>query len=58
MACGDDNNGNNNAEERVRQVPVETVTIELDQFNDFIRLTGTVEAIEDAVISAETSGRI
>lgn len=54
MACGEDKNGNNNAEERVRQVPVETVIIELDQFNDFIRLTGTVEAIDDAVIDRKS----
>ncbi len=58
IACDEANNANNNAEDRVRQVPVETVAIELDDFNDFIRLTGTVEAIDDAVISAETSGRI
>ena len=58
MACGEEKNENNYAEERVRQVPVETIIIELDQFNDFIRLTGIVEALEDAVISAETSGRI
>ncbi len=41
-----------------RQVAVETVVMEPHQFNDFIRLTGTVEAIEDAMISAEVSGRI
>lgn len=58
VACSEEQNGNSNNDDRVRQVPVETVTIEMDEFNDFIRLTGTVEAIEDAVISAETSGRI
>lgn len=42
----------------VRLMPVETVTITTDNFNDYIRLTGTVEAIEDATISAETPGRI
>ena len=41
-----------------RVMPVETVTIETDSFDDYIRLTGTVEALEDATISAETSGRI
>lgn len=46
-------NGNN-----VRTVAVETITIVEDAFEDYIRLSGTVEAIEDAVISAETSGRI
>lgn len=42
----------------VRTVAVETITIVEDAFEDYIRLSGTVEAIEDAVISAETSGRI
>lgn len=56
-ACGETNNSDNN-EERVRLVPVETVTIELHDFDDFIRLTGIVEAIDDAIISAESSGRI
>ncbi len=48
--------GSNNG--GVRLMPVETVTIVQGEFEDFIRLTGTVEAIDDAVISAETSGRI
>lgn len=56
-ACenGDENDRNGND---VRLIPVETVTIVKDRFEDFIRLTGTVEAIDDATISAETSGRI
>jgi membrane fusion protein, multidrug efflux system len=56
-ACenGDENGQNAND---VRLMPVETVTVEKDRFEDFIRLTGTVEAIDDATISAETSGRI
>jgi len=45
-------------QERTRLVAVETITMESDSFEDFIRLTGTVEAFEDAVISAETQGRI
>lgn len=59
FACAEieDENANNN-DDRVRQVPVETVTIEVDEFNDFIRLTGVAEAVDDATISAETSGRI
>ncbi|MCC5941188.1 MAG: efflux RND transporter periplasmic adaptor subunit [Balneolaceae bacterium] len=47
-------NNNNGA----RLMPVETVTIVEGDFEDFIRLTGTVEALEDATISAEASGRI
>ncbi len=45
-------------QDRTRLVAVETITMEPDSFEDFIRLTGTVEAFEDAVISAETQGRI
>lgn len=45
-------------QESTRLVAVETITMEPDNFEDFIRLTGTVEAIEDAVISAETQGQV
>jgi membrane fusion protein, multidrug efflux system len=51
-------NGEQNGTNGARLMPVETVIIEPDNFNDFVRTTGTVEAIEDAVISSETSGRI
>lgn len=56
-ACdnGEDENGNNDT---ARLIPVETVTVIADEFEDYIRLTGTVEAIDDATISAEQSGRI
>ncbi|TVQ00847.1 MAG: efflux RND transporter periplasmic adaptor subunit [Balneolaceae bacterium] len=57
IACNDEvqiDENNNNA----RLMPVETVTIVSDSFDDFIRLTGVVEALEDATISAETPGRI
>ncbi|MEX0944358.1 MAG: efflux RND transporter periplasmic adaptor subunit [Balneolaceae bacterium] len=47
-------NGNNGA----RLMPVETVTIVTGMFEDYIRLSGTVEALEDATISSESSGRI
>lgn len=50
----DSQNGVNAA----RLMPVETVIIEPDSFDDYIRTTGTVEALEDAMISSETSGRI
>lgn len=39
-------------------MPVETVTIVSGSFEDFIRLTGVAEALEDATVSAETPGRI
>ncbi|MFU8812741.1 MAG: efflux RND transporter periplasmic adaptor subunit [Balneolaceae bacterium] len=41
-----------------RLQPVETVIVQPDQFSEFIRVTGTVEALDDAVISSEVSGRI
>lgn len=53
------NNGDETGQqERTRLVAVETITMVPDSFEDFIRLTGTVEAFEDAVVSAETQGRI
>lgn len=45
-------------EERVRTVAVETLQVSLQPFADQIRLSGVVEAVEDATISAENSGRI
>lgn len=51
-------NGDENGTNGARLMPVETVVIEPSDFNDFVRVSGTVEAIEDAVVSAETSGRI
>jgi RND family efflux transporter MFP subunit len=45
-------------ENAVRLVPVETVEVVDGSFDDYIRLTGTVEALEDATISSETSGRV
>ncbi len=56
-ACEQENgNGNNNA--MAREVVVETLGAELRSFNEVVRVTGTVEALEDAVISAEVSGRV
>ncbi|MEO1480162.1 MAG: hypothetical protein AAFV01_16465, partial [Bacteroidota bacterium] len=36
--------------------PVEVVTIDAERFEDTIELTGTVEAPDDATLSAESSG--
>ncbi|REL24868.1 efflux RND transporter periplasmic adaptor subunit [Rhodohalobacter sp. SW132] len=55
--CSDEGE-NDQQEERTRLVAVETLTMQGDNFEDYIRLTGTVEAYEDAVISAESQGRI
>lgn len=41
-----------------RSVAVETIQIEADQFEDRIRLTGKVQALEDAIVASESSGRV
>lgn len=50
--------GEEENDERVRYVPVETVVVEVGSFDDQIRVSGVVEALEDATVSAENSGRI
>lgn len=57
-SCNSENGKDNETENNARLIPVETIILEEDSFSDQIRLTGTVEAIEDATISSETSGRI
>jgi len=46
------------AEVRQRIVAVETMKIELTQFEDRIRVNGNVSAHDDAVISVETAGQV
>jgi membrane fusion protein, multidrug efflux system len=58
VACNGDDRAAENNNDGIRVMPVETVTVEVTEFEDYIRLTGTMEALEDATISAETSGRI
>lgn len=57
-ACSNENEETENGPNGVRLMPVETVTMVSGDFDDYIRLSGTVEAIEDATISSESSGRI
>lgn len=57
-ACSSENEEVENETNGVRLMPVETVTMVNGDFDDYIRLSGTVEAIEDATISSESSGRI
>lgn len=57
-ACESENEDESNNGERYRLVPVETIHISPDTFDDYIRVSGIVEAIEDATISSENSGRI
>ncbi|MDG5767355.1 efflux RND transporter periplasmic adaptor subunit [Balneolales bacterium ANBcel1] len=56
-ACDQDNNANNN-ERSGREVVVEILKTEPITFEERVRVTGTVEALEDAIISAEVSGRV
>lgn len=58
VSCTDEADNNDDVPDAARQVSVETINMEADNFDDFIRLTGEVEAFEDALISAETQGRI
>ena len=58
MSCDESQNENDQTNDRVRLIPVETINIVSGEFEDYIRLTGTVEAINDAVVSSESSGRI
>jgi membrane fusion protein, multidrug efflux system len=58
ISCDGDQTENDQNNDRVRLIPVETINIVSGDFEDYIRLTGTVEAINDAVISSESSGRI
>jgi membrane fusion protein (multidrug efflux system) len=46
------------AEEAVRIVNVEVAPVTTDRFDDFIRITGEVEAMHDITLSAEETGRI
>jgi membrane fusion protein (multidrug efflux system) len=46
------------AEESVRVVNVEVSPVRTDQFDDFIRITGEVEAMHDITLSAEETGRV
>lgn len=58
-ACNtDQSTENGEQEDRTPQTSVETVTITPGSFDDYFRLTGTVEALDDATISSETNGRI
>ena len=57
-ACNSENEEVENENNGVRLMPVETVTMLSGDFDDYIRLSGTVEAIDDATISSESSGRI
>jgi membrane fusion protein (multidrug efflux system) len=52
--------GESNAqpEEAVRVVNVEVAPVQTDHFEDYLRITGDVEAMHDVTLSAEETGRI
>jgi membrane fusion protein, multidrug efflux system len=56
--CNSETEPEESRQNGARLMPVETVIVEPGSFNDVIRTTGTVEALNDAVISSESSGRI
>ncbi|MGM0505573.1 MAG: efflux RND transporter periplasmic adaptor subunit [Bacteroidota bacterium] len=56
VSCGEEEQSEES--EQVRTVAVETLVVDRLPFDDHVRLSGVVEAIEDATISAENSGRI
>lgn len=61
VQCGSPDNGSSGTRDedrRIRTVAVETVTMEEDTLEEMIKLNGTVEAFNDAIISSEASGRI
>ena len=45
-------------DERPSGVPVDVLPITLQDFQDLLELTGTLEADEDAILSAEATGRL
>ena len=55
--CNEYDNNNDTAPAG-REVVVETLTIDLFSFEEQVRVVGSVEAIDDAMISAEVSGRV
>ncbi len=59
-ACGADGENSENGEnsDRARTIVVETTIVESSEYSDFIRLTGSMEAVEDAMVSAQASGRV
>ena len=58
--CSDEENNENgsNNDDRVRTTVVETSVLQKTEYSDYIRITGSLEAVDDALISAQTSGRV
>lgn len=59
MGCGGDtNDAQGAAPEEGRTVRVETLVLSPTTFEDVIQITGAVEALDDAVLSAQTAGTV
>lgn len=54
----DHNTQANGNSDRVRTMVVETTVVERGEYSDYVRLTGSLEAVDDAMISAQASGRV
>ena len=58
-ACGGDANSATNTDgEEGRVLRVETLVLKPTEFEDVVQITGTVEALDDAVLSAQTAGTV
>ncbi len=55
---GDANDANAAASTDARTVRVETLVLEPTSFEDVIQITGAVEALDDATLSAQTAGTV
>ncbi|MEX1055649.1 MAG: efflux RND transporter periplasmic adaptor subunit, partial [Rhodothermales bacterium] len=57
-ACGGDGGDAKGATETGRVVRVETLVLSPTSFEDVVQVTGAVEAIDDAVLSAQSAGTV
>ena len=56
--CGNESNDAQGAAQEVRAVRVETLVLSPTSFEDVIQITGSVEALDDATLSAQASGTV
>lgn len=56
--CGNDANDAQGAATETRAIRVETMVLEPTRFEEVIQITGSVEALDDAVLSAQSSGTV
>ncbi len=57
-ACGGESSDNNNVSDGPQAVPVEVMIVQRGDVSRYVDAVGTVEALYDADISAETSGQL